>query len=174
MTSYCQYGTKTTYCQERPVTPAPPANQEAFRFLVADVFEAAGALRRVGEVVAATEGQTQARWQVMSVVSAGEWTVPAAAARLGVSRQAVQRIANELVEERLARFEDNPRHRRSPFLRLSASGSRALDAITRQADVINEELAAGLTRAELQQCRSTLSAICAAVGEHLGDVSRDG
>lgn len=37
--------------------------------LVADVFELAGLLRRSGEVVAAREGHTQARWQLLSVVS---------------------------------------------------------------------------------------------------------
>jgi DNA-binding MarR family transcriptional regulator len=155
------------------MVPTSPAKTETFRLLVADVFEAAGALRRVGEELAATEGQTQARWQVMSVVSEGEWTVPAAAGRLGVSRQAVQRIANELVDERLARFEDNPRHRRSPFLRLSADGTRALDTITRRADVINAELVGGLTGAELQRCRSTLSAICTAARGHLGEAAGD-
>ena len=37
--------------------------------LVADVYEAAGVLRKSGEAVAATEGQTQARWQLLSAVS---------------------------------------------------------------------------------------------------------
>ena len=90
---------------------------DAFALLVADIFEAAGALRRDGEGIASSAGQTQARWQLLSVVAAGDWTVPMAADRLGTSRQAVQRIANELVNDGLAAFIDNPRHRRSPFLR---------------------------------------------------------
>ncbi|GHB99248.1 hypothetical protein GCM10010397_84400 [Streptomyces spinoverrucosus] len=64
--------------------------------LVADVFEAAGALRRLGEHTAQAEGLTQARWQVLSVVSETALTVPQAARRLGVSRQNVQRVANDL------------------------------------------------------------------------------
>ena len=71
---------------------------DAFALLVADIFEAAGALRRDGEGIASSAGQTQARWQLLSVVAAGDWTVPMAADRLGTSRQAVQRIANELVD----------------------------------------------------------------------------
>ncbi|MGW8557309.1 hypothetical protein [Streptomyces tubercidicus] len=39
---------------------------EELALLVADVYEAAGALRRAGETLAAAEGQTQARWQLMS------------------------------------------------------------------------------------------------------------
>lgn len=61
--------------------------------LVADVFELAGLLRRSGEVVAAREGHTQARWQLLSVVSDRALTVPQAARRLGVTRQGVQRVA---------------------------------------------------------------------------------
>ena len=101
-----------------------PSNQdpEAFALLVADVFDAAGVLRRYGERIAASAGQTQARWQLLSVVSEGDWTVPMAADRLGISRQAVQRIANDVVTDDLAVFEENPRHRRSPFLRLTANG----------------------------------------------------
>lgn len=57
--------------------------------LVADVFELAGLLRRSGKAVAAKEGQTQARWQLLSVVSDQALTVPQAARRLGVTRQGV-------------------------------------------------------------------------------------
>src|SRR5271155_3223584 len=92
---------------------------DAFALLVADVYDTAGVLRRQGEQTAGTEGQTQARWQVLSVISDGDWTVPMAADRLGTSRQAVQRIGNELVDEGLAAFDENPRNQRSPFLRLT-------------------------------------------------------
>lgn len=60
--------------------------------LVADVFELAGLLRRSGEVVAAREGHTQARWQLLSVVSDRALTVPQAARRLGVTRQVVAEV----------------------------------------------------------------------------------
>ena len=109
------------------------SNLDAFALLVADVFDAAGVLRRFGERIAAAAGQTQARWQLMSVVSVGDWTVPMAADRLGTSRQAVQRIANELVDDGLAVFVDNPRHQRSAFVRLTADGTRVLRAMTDQA-----------------------------------------
>ena len=114
---------------------------DAFALLVADIFEAAGVLRRDGERIASSAGQTQARWQLLSVVSAGDWTVPMAADRLGTSRQAVQRIANELVNDGLAAFTGNPRHRRSPFLRLTDEGIRVLDAITGQAQRRHKALA---------------------------------
>lgn len=108
-------------------------NREAFALLIADVFDAAGVLRRYGERIAASAGQTQTRWQLLSVVSVGDWTVPMAADRLGTSRQAVQRVANDLVGDGLASFDDNPRHRRSPFLHLSTEGKQVLEEITVEA-----------------------------------------
>jgi len=104
------------------------------------VYEAAGVLRRLGERNAATEGRTQARWQVLSAISEGEWTVPMAADRLGTSRRAVQRIANDLVDDGLASFAGNPRHRRSQFIQITSEGRRVLDAITARARIDNTAL----------------------------------
>ncbi len=140
-----------------------------FALLVADVFEAAGVLRRSGERTAATAGQTQARWQLLSVVSDGDWTVPAAADRLGISRQAVQRIANEIVDDGLAAFEDNPRHRRSPFLRLSEDGRRALAAISVKARVEHQAIVSGLDGLDVALIRAGLRQLISAVHARLGD-----
>ncbi len=126
---------------------------DGFALLVADFFDAAGVLRRYGERIASSAGQTQARWQVLSVVSVGDWTVPMAADRLGTSRQAVQRIANELVDDGLAAFVENPRHRRSPFLRLTEKGKRSLATIT--------DLAAPATRSCFISSRIPTSLLCA-------------
>ena len=111
-----------------------------FALLVADVYELAGALRRVGEATAAQEGQTQARWQLLSVLSAQPESVPRAARRLGVTRQAVQRVANELVASGLAEFLDNPDHRTSPLLSLTPEGRGTLSAITRRAGFVHRRL----------------------------------
>jgi DNA-binding MarR family transcriptional regulator len=131
--------------------------------LVADVYEAAGVLRRWGEGIAAEEGQTQARWQVLSVISTDGWTVPAAAERLGTSRQAVQRIANELVADDLAEYVENPRHRRSPFLQLTAAGRQALDAITERAGARHRAVAPALAGVDVPALRAGLRELVDAV-----------
>src|SRR5918997_6373082 len=94
--------------------------------LVADVVEAAGAIRRLGDEMASEVGQTQARWQVLSVLSEGDWTVARAARRLGITRQSVQRVADLLLAEGLLQAEPNPDHARSPLMRLTPAGRRAL------------------------------------------------
>jgi DNA-binding MarR family transcriptional regulator len=145
----------------------PPGDTDAFALLVADVYEAAGVLRRLGERSAATEGQTQARWQLLSVISEGDWTVPTTADRLGTSRQAVQRIANELVEGGLASFADNPRHRRSQLLRITADGRRVLDAITTRARVHNVALLDDARGIDVPATRAALQRLIAAARAQL-------
>jgi DNA-binding MarR family transcriptional regulator len=101
--------------------------------LIADLFEAAGLFRKLGESIAAAEGQTQARWQLMFVVSETPLTVPQAARRLGTSRQNIQRVAHELVTDNILQTRTNPDHRRSVLLNLTAEGRRVLDRITERA-----------------------------------------
>jgi DNA-binding MarR family transcriptional regulator len=149
------------------MTERTPTAPNAYALLVADVYEAAGVLRRLGERTAATEGQTQARWQVLSVISEGDWTVPMAADRLGTSRQAVQRIANELVDEGLAAFDDNPRHLRSPFLRLTADGRHALGAITERASEHNRAILNDLPGVDVAEIRTALRVLTSAVRAQL-------
>jgi DNA-binding MarR family transcriptional regulator len=147
----------------------PTGDPDELAQLAADVFEAAGVLRRRGERTAAAAGQTQARWQLLSVVSDGDWTVPAAADRLGTSRQAVQRIANDLVGDGLAAFDDNPKHRRSPFLRLSENGRRALAAISANARLENHAILSGLDGLDLARIRADLRRLTSAVRSRLDD-----
>lgn len=133
--------------------------------LIADVYELAGALRRVGESTAATEGQTQARWQLLSAASEGGLTVPQAARRLGVTRQAVQRVANDLVADDLAAFGTNPDHRTSPLLTLTDRGLSVLAAITRRARRSNAGLAGRVDPAIVSATRDGIRQLIAAVAD---------
>lgn len=144
------------------------ADTDAFALLVADIYEAAGVLRRLGERSAASQGQTQARWQVLSVISAGDWTVPMIGDRLGTSRQAVQRIANELDDDGLAHFVDNPRHRRSQFLRITDDGHRVLEAIGARARANNAALLNEGPAIDVLAVRAALQNLTATVRARLG------
>jgi DNA-binding MarR family transcriptional regulator len=113
--------------------------------LVADLYQAAGLSRRLGEQIAKAEGQSQARWQVLSVLSDGPRTVAQAARRLGTARQAVQRVTRELAEAGLLVARDNPDHRTSPLFELTAPGERTLERMN--------ATAAGVHRAQLEKMR---------------------
>ncbi|VEG45933.1 Conserved protein of uncharacterised function, possible MarR-family regulatory protein [Mycolicibacterium flavescens] len=124
--------------------------------LIADIYEAAGAFRRSGETIAGAEGQTQARWQLMSVVSGGPMTVPQVARRLGITRQGVQRVANDLVDEGLVRLTPNPDHRSSSLLELTSQGQAVLGRINNRAHRLNSILASTLDAPKLSQTRAVL------------------
>lgn len=127
--------------------------------LVADLFELAGAFRRRGEAIARGLGQTQARWQVLSAASGPAVTVAQIARRLGVSRQNVQRIADLLVVEGVARFADNPDHRTSPYLLPTARGLATLEHLTRAAAASHAALAQRLAGMDLAALREGLRTV---------------
>ncbi|GAY14843.1 MarR family winged helix-turn-helix transcriptional regulator [Mycobacterium sp. shizuoka-1] len=131
--------------------------------LVADVYELAGLLRRLGEAVAAREGQTQARWQVLSVISEHPLTVPQAARRLGVTRQAVQRLANDLVGDGLVELDANPDHRTSPMLVLTDRGRRVLLRINTFAAVENERVTEAVGAHVVRRTRAGARRLAAAL-----------
>jgi DNA-binding MarR family transcriptional regulator len=131
--------------------------------VVADVYELAGTLRRVGEDLAGAVGQTQARWQLLSVLSDGLWTASDAARRLGVSRQAVQRVADALIDDGLVRAEPNPGHRRAPHLRLTSEGEAALQAISTGSLGWRRAVARRMGSAELEALHDGLRRLLAAI-----------
>ncbi|QMU77267.1 MarR family transcriptional regulator [Streptacidiphilus sp. PB12-B1b] len=136
--------------------------------LVADVYEAAGALRRLGERTARAEGLTQARWQLLSVVSETALTVPQAARRLGVSRQNVQRLANDLVACGHAAYMPNPDHRGSPRLELTVHGRDALARVTARASVEHAAVFAALPAPEVARARALLRLLLSELDRHDG------
>jgi DNA-binding MarR family transcriptional regulator len=117
--------------------------------IVADIYELAGRLRDYGETIARTVGQTQARWQVMSAASGHPHTVPQIARVLGVTRQNVQRIADLLVAEGAAQYQQNPDHRISPHLVLTRRGQEALDRLTKAAGGYHARIAGKVSPADV-------------------------
>ncbi|HEX3802521.1 MAG TPA: helix-turn-helix domain-containing protein [Solirubrobacteraceae bacterium] len=138
------------------------SSADTLPLLIADIYEAAGVLRQRGDRIAAVADQTQARWQVLSVLSDGDWTVPKIARRLGVTRQAVQRTADHLSAEGMIEFEANPDHERSPLTRPTPAGIAALAAITVTASDWNEVAATGLKPNDLKIARTVIQALSAA------------
>jgi DNA-binding MarR family transcriptional regulator len=131
--------------------------------IIADIYELAGRLRKRGDDIAATVGQTQARWQVMSAASGQTMSVPQIARRLGLTRQAVQRTADLLVDEELAGYAGNPDHRASPHLILTKRGREALGRLTAAAGAGNEVLRSKLGALDLRALRRDLRRLLVAL-----------
>lgn len=139
--------------------------ESEYRLLIADVYELAGRSRRSSAAIAAAVGQTTARWHVLSVFSSDPMTVADGARRLGLARQSVQRVVNELRAEGLLAATDNPDHRSAALIGTTAAGAARLAELVRGGDAARHRqlAAAGLTSAELQAARRTLRRVLAAL-----------
>src|SRR5215468_9869562 len=114
--------------------------------VVLATFRANGLLLAAGHRLAAQEGLTAARWQVLGAVAmAGRpLTVPQIARRMGLTRQAVQATADRLIAEALAEAQENLDHRRSPLIALTERGRQAYAAVDRRQIRWINELSSGL------------------------------
>jgi hypothetical protein len=73
----------------------------------------------------------------------------------------------------VAALEDNPRHRRSPFLRPSEDGRRALAAISVQARLESQAILTRLYGLDVALIRAGLRQLTSAVRARIGDSGED-
>jgi DNA-binding MarR family transcriptional regulator len=141
------------------------ADLTAYRLLIADVYELAGESRRTSEALAREVGQSAARWHVLSVVSDGPRTVAGAARRLGLARQSVQRVVDDLVAAGQLELRPNPDHARSPLIVITTTGAETLAQLVRRSDADRAEVLrrAGVTLAQLDQARGALRRLLTAL-----------
>jgi DNA-binding MarR family transcriptional regulator len=137
---------------------------DAFSGLVIRVFQLNGRLGAAGDALARPAGQSTARWQVLAAVEDAPRTVADIARALGLARQSVQRIADLLVADGLAAYEENPGHRRAKLLRLSPSGHETLARIQVAQRAWADRLGKQVGRAELERAVGTLDRVMAALG----------
>ncbi len=150
----------------RKAQPRTQAKAEVLiPIVIADIYELAGRLRENGDAIAATVGQTQARWQVLSAASGAPQTVPQIARVLGVTRQNVQRIADLLVAEGAADYRVNPDHRASPHLVLTKSGRAAFEQLMKAASGYHARLARRISPSETIALQRMLRRFLEAVSE---------
>ena len=128
----------------------------AYRLLIANVYELAAVSRRASESIAAEHGVTVTQWHAMSVLSDDDVTVPAIARRLGVTRQAVQRVADQLVSSGHVEPRKNPSHSSSPVMHLTDLGHQTLRDLWEASDDPRAQLTRGLSAEEVLAASATL------------------
>lgn len=113
---------------------------EAMTNLILDVFRLNGRLLVAGDRLVAELGLTSARWQILGAIAYAERPEPVAwhARSMGVHRQGVQRIVNDLEAEGIVEFQPNPHHKRAHLVLLTAKGRRLFEtAIALQVPWVN-------------------------------------
>ena len=123
--------------------------------LILAIFRLNGRLLLSGDRLVAGLDLTSARWQVLGAIALAEQPQPVAwlARNMGLNRQGVQRIVNEMRDDSLLEIQPNPHHRRAHLVVLTKQGKEAFEAATRlQAPWVNR-LAEGVSLKDIAWAR---------------------
>jgi DNA-binding MarR family transcriptional regulator len=106
-------------------TPA----SNAFTDLIRAILRTNATVQKSGTRLMRGTGITNARWQMLSELFALEQrvTVSELARHLGVSRQAIQRLADDMVSDGMVEFVKNPGDARAMHLLLTEAGRARYD-----------------------------------------------
>src|ERR1700743_546355 len=136
--------------------PARTPSGDAFSLLAITALRLAGHLTAAGDALAEPAGQSSARWQVLAGARNGALSVAEIARLLGLSRQAVQRLADLLEEEGLISYAENPRHQRAKLAVLTEKGAVRLSEIEARQAKWADALGEGFTVSELERAQKVI------------------
>jgi DNA-binding MarR family transcriptional regulator len=127
-------------------SPSDRDGLEALTALILEVFRLNGRLITAGDRLVSDLQLTSARWQVLGAAALAPTPQPVAwlARSMGLHRQGVQRIVNELVAEGVVVLDENPHHRRAKLVRLTGKGEQLFEAASRRQMPWAKGLAKGL------------------------------
>jgi DNA-binding MarR family transcriptional regulator len=127
--------------------------------LAVHVFRLNGLLTAAGDAMAEPAGQTTARWRVLAAIEDRPLTVAQIARAWRLARQSVQRVADLLVDDGLATYEDNPNHRRAKLLRITPEGTAAMETIRLAQEVWADRLGEEVGEEDLRAVNERLRAV---------------
>lgn len=115
-------------------------------------------LRAAGEKIGATTPAGAGSWGLLrSLAREGPQTVPQLARARPVSRQHIQMLANELAGQGLVEFVDNPAHKRSRLVRITARGRERLAEVSRRIEDAYETIAPGMDERAIRDAAAVLA-----------------
>ncbi len=129
--------------------------------LVLETFRLNGRLLAAGDALVAGIGLTSARWQVLGAVALSPVPMPVAhiARNMGLTRQAVRRLVNEMEGRGLVSFGPNPHHQRAKLVLLTPRGKAAYDAAMERQGPWASRLADGLDAKRIEAATAILRSI---------------
>jgi DNA-binding MarR family transcriptional regulator len=147
-----------------PAAPSPAA--EALFELVFATTRAFFRLRAAGaKIGAVTPWGGGLLGMLHSLTLGGPQTVPQIARSRPVSRQRIQKLADEMAAAGLVEFADNPAHKRSRLVRLTPQGEAAYGELRATMLALCEEFAADMDADQIETARAVLDAVVDKLGE---------
>ncbi|RYG28413.1 MAG: MarR family transcriptional regulator [Burkholderiales bacterium] len=133
----------------------------ALSALFLDIFRANALLVASGDELVAPLGLTSARWQVLGTIAMAPSPQPVAhiARDMGLARQSVQRLVNELADAGLVDLKDNPHHKRAKLVCLTEQGREAFSAIHKLQRPWVDGLSEGMDPEHIEIARDVLQTL---------------
>jgi DNA-binding MarR family transcriptional regulator len=129
--------------------------------LILETFRLNGRLLASGDALVADLGLTSARWQVLGAIalSPAPLTIAQIARNMGLARQSVQRLVNDMAGDGLLRLEANPHHRRARLVELTARGRSAYGRASQRQEPWAQRLAEGVSKARIAAAAALLKTV---------------
>ena len=117
-------------------------------------------MRHLGRRVGAVSEEGGGVWGLMrSLALDGPQTVPQLARARPVTRQHIQTLVNGLLDDGLVRLIDNPRHKRSRLVALTAAGKRRYEKLDQAVLALTRRLAPAISAEECAAALRVLARI---------------
>lgn len=99
---------------------------ELFTEIVLELFKLSGLLVCEGDKLTKDLGLSSARWKVLGALALSNQplTVAEIARSMGQTRQGVQRLTDEMEQEGILAYKDNPKHKRAKLVDLTPKGKK--------------------------------------------------
>jgi DNA-binding MarR family transcriptional regulator len=144
--------------------PDPPPRTEAGETLtdaIIATFRLNGRLMDIAQRLAGAGDLTATEWRVLGGVLDEPHSVAEVGRLMGMTRQGVQRVADQLVDRGLAEYRPNPAHRRAKLLACTQAGYWAIRQIALVQRPWADEIAANIGATELRETLTTIRRIVA-------------
>ena len=129
--------------------------------LVLETFRLNGRLLAVGDALVRDLGLTSARWQILGAIALSPVPLPVAhiARNMGLTRQSVQKLVNELETDGMVQFVPNPHHQRARLVVFTEHGHAAYEAARQRQRPWAQALADGLAANEIEAAAALLRTV---------------
>ena len=121
-----------------------------FTALVLEVFRFHGCLLAAGDRLTKPLHLSSARWKVVGAIDQCPLSVAQIARNMGLTRQTVQRLANEMKVGQFIEYAPNPDHRRAKLVRLTKKGRRVMKILKQRQIHWADKIAAGVNTEEIE------------------------
>jgi DNA-binding MarR family transcriptional regulator len=128
----------------------------AFTELILETFRFNGRLLTAGDSLTRPFKLSSARWQVLGAIVEKPLSVAQIARSMGVARQSVQRLADNLEKTGIVEYAPNPDHGRAKLVRPTDEGYRVVKALTQRQVRWANEIASSARSGEIASALSLM------------------